>query len=109
MWKRKCPLCFVRIPWTAALAQSYEIACPTCHAPLELSRFTRVFSAFGGIAGAFAAIRLIRAISHNLFWTTPIVVAFLAFGFFSALCVLIAGDLIVRPKPPAAGFPHPSK
>jgi len=67
-----------------------------------------VFSAFGGIAGAFAAIRLIRAISHNLFWTTPIVVAFLAFGFFSALCVLIAGDLIVRPKSPA-GFPHPAK
>jgi uncharacterized membrane protein len=99
----------VRIPWTAALAHSHEITCPACHARLELSRFTRVFSAFGGITGAFITLHLIRAIFRNSFWATPIVVAILAFGFFSGLCVLIAGDLAVRPKPASTGFPHPSK
>jgi hypothetical protein len=37
------------------------------------------------------------------------VAAFLAFGFFSALFVLIAGDLIVRPKPPHHEFSAPTK
>jgi hypothetical protein len=109
MWKRKCPLCFVKIPWTSALAYSYEISCPACHAPLELSRFTRIFGAFGGIAGAFVALYLGHGIFHGRFWATPIVAAILGYGFFSALCVLIAGDLVVRPKPTAASFPHPSK
>ena len=109
MWKRKCPLCFVRVPWTATLARSYEISCPACHALLELSRFTRIFGAFGGIAGAFAVFYLGKGILHGRFWVMPIVAAILAYGFFSALFVLIAGDLVVRPKPAAAGFPHPSK
>jgi len=108
MWKRKCPLCFVRIPWTAALAYSYEISCPACHAPLELSQFTRIFGAFGGIAGAFVALYLGHGIFHGKFWAAPILEAILGYGFFSALCVLIAGDLVVRPKPAAASFPHPS-
>jgi len=108
MWKRKCPLCFVRIPWTAALAYSYEISCPACHAPLELSQFTRIFGAFGGIAGAFVALYLGHGIFHGKFWAAPILAAILGYGFFSALCVLIVGDLVVRPKPAAASFPHPS-
>ena len=109
MWRRTCPLCFVRIPWTAALANSYEITCPACHAPLELSRFTRIFGAFGGIVGTFVALYLGHRIFHGWFWATPIVAAILAFGFVSALFVLFAGDLAVRPRPAAASFPHPAK
>jgi hypothetical protein len=37
------------------------------------------------------------------------VAALLAFGFSSALFVLIAGDLVVRPKPASTGFPHRGK
>jgi hypothetical protein len=88
---------------------SYEITCPACHAPLELSRFTRFFGAFGGIAGAFVALHLGQGIFHGWFWATPVVATILAYGFFSALFVLIAGDLVVRPKPAAASFPHPAK
>jgi len=109
MWKRKCPLCFVRIPWTATLAYSYEITCPACHAPLELSRFTRILGAFGGIAGAFIALRLGQGLFRGGFWAMPVVAAILGFGFASALCVLIAGDLMVRPRAAAATFPHPTK
>ena len=109
MWKRKCPLCFVRIPWTAALARSYEINCPACHAPLELSRFTRIFGAFGGIAGGFVALHLGQGILHGRSWLLPVVAAILGYAGASALFVLIAGDLVVRPKPGSASFPHPSK
>jgi hypothetical protein len=109
MWKRKCPLCFVRIPWPATLAHSYEITCPACHAQLELSRFTRIFGAFGGIAGAFVALHMGQRIFHSWFWTMPIAAAILAYGFFSVVFVLIAGDLVVRPKPATASFPHPAK
>ena len=109
MWKRKCPLCFVRIPWVETLAHSYEITCPACHAQLELSRFTRLFGGFGGVAGGFIALYLGQRIFHGWFWATPVVAAILGFGLGSALFVLIAGDLVVRPKPAPASFPHPAK
>jgi hypothetical protein len=99
----------VRIPWTATLAHSYEITCPACHAPLELSRFTRIFGAFGGIAGAFVAIYLGQGFFHGRFWVLPVVAAILGYAGASALFVLIAGDLVVRPKDAGASFPHPTK
>jgi hypothetical protein len=108
MWNRKCPLCFVRIPWTASLAHSYEITCPACHAPLELSRFTRISGAFGGIAGAFVAIHLAEGIFHGKVWVLP-VVAILGYAGASVLFVLIVGDLVVRPKTTGASFPQPTK
>src|SRR5689334_19778121 len=104
MWKRKCPLCFVRIQWTATLAHSYEIACPACHAALKLSRFTRTFGAFGGIAGGLIAVHLGQVIFHGRLWVLPVVAAILGYAGASALFVLIAGDLVVRPKPISASF-----
>jgi hypothetical protein len=109
MAKRTCPLCFVKVPWTAALAHSYEMQCPGCHAPLELSRFTRIVGAMGGVAGAWAAAQLVAKIWPGGLWVTQIAAAILGFGVASAACVLLAGDLAVRPKPPAAAFPHPAK
>ena len=58
MAKRKCPLCFVNVPWTSVLARSYEMECPGCRAPLELSRYTRIVAGFGGIAGGMIAVQL---------------------------------------------------
>ena len=98
MGKRKCPLCFVRVPWTAVLAHSQEFPCPGCHAALELSRFTRLFVSFGGILGAFAAVHLLHRTLPGALWVTQVIAAIVAFGVVSATCVLIAGDLIVRPK-----------
>ena len=106
MGRRACPLCFVRVPWTTALVHSYDIECPACHTPLELSRFTRIVGAFSGLAGAFLAVHLARGIFHWSFWLTPILATFFAFGFMSALGVLIAGDLVVRREPTSTGFPH---
>jgi len=98
MGKRKCPLCFVRVPWTAALVNSEEIHCPGCHASLELSRFTRVFSGFGGVLGAWVVDRVMLAIFPEAPWVLRVVAAILAFALVSAACALIAGDLVVRSK-----------
>jgi hypothetical protein len=98
MGKRKCPLCFVRVPWTAALAHSEQFPCPGCHAALELSRFTRMFAGFCGIVGAFAAVHLVQRIFPGALWVTQVVAAIAAFGVASAAGVLLAGDLVVRPK-----------
>ena len=109
MWKRKCPLCFVRIPWTEAVAHSYEFSCPACHASLELSRFTRIFGGFGGITGALMVLYLGQRILHGWFWAMPVVAAILGFGLASALSVLVAGDFALRARPTATTFPHPKK
>jgi len=109
MGKRKCPLCFVRVPWTETLVHSEEIVCPACHAPLELSRFTRVFSGFGGVLGALVAILLTHGSFHGAHWVARVVAAILGFGIASAACVLLAGDLVVRPKTSSAAFPHLSR
>jgi hypothetical protein len=63
----------------------------------------------GGIAGAFVAIRLGQWIFHGQFWVLPIVAAIFGFAGASALFVLIAGDLVVRPKTIGASFPQPTK
>lgn len=109
MGKRKCPLCFVRVPWIETLAHSEEIRCPACHAPLELSRFTRIYSGLGGVLGAWAAVRLTHGIFHGASWVICVVAAIFAFGFASAAFVLIAGDLVVRPKVFTSVFPQNTK
>ena len=109
MGKRLCPLCFVRVPSTAVLAHSYDIACPGCHAKLELSRFTRVFGAAGGLGGALAAVHLANAFAPGVLWMTRVIAAVVGYGVASAACVLLAGDLVVRPKSSVLSFPHPEK
>lgn len=106
MGKRKCPLCFVRVPWTEVLAHSEEIPCPGCRALLELSRFTRVYSGLGGVLGAWFAVRWTRGIFPGASWVACVAAAILAFGFAAAAFVLIAGDLVVRPKVITSTFPQ---
>jgi len=109
MGKRICPLCFVRVPWTSTLAHSYDIEFPGCRAGLELSRFTRAFGAFCGLVGALAAMRLTEAVVPGTQWVTGIVAAVMGYGLISAFCVLIMGDLVVRPKSSVLSFPHLEK
>jgi len=108
MGNRKCPLCFVNVPWTSVLARSYEMECPACRAPLELSRYTRVISGFTGITGGMIAVHLTPLIFPGALWVMRVVAGFLGFGMASAVGVWLAGDLVVRPKAEIAGFPHAS-
>jgi len=109
MGKRLCPLCFVRVPWTAALAHSYGMECPGCRGELELSRFTRVMGALCGIFGALLAIYLGGTTFPGEQWAARVLEAGLGYGVFSAAGVLVAGDLTVRPKSSVFSFPHAEK
>ena len=109
MGKRLCPLCFVRVPWMAALAHSYGIECPGCRGELELSRFTRVLGALCGISGALLAIYLGGTAFPGEQWAARVVEAVLGYGMFSAAGVLVAGDLTVRPKSSVFSSPHAEK
>lgn len=109
MGKRQCPMCFVRMPWCALLARSYEMECPACRTALELSRYTRVIAGFGGIAGGLIATHLADGVLPGASWAIRVLASTWGFGIVSAACVLLAGDLVVRPRAQATTFPHPAR
>lgn len=109
MWSRACPLCFARVPRTLVLTRGDELACPSCHTPLELSRSSRVLSSFVGLLAGFAAVHIVLRITTIGRWALPMVGAILAYALASALFLFFLADLVVLPKSPAAHFPHSHK
>jgi hypothetical protein len=101
-------MCFVRVPHGLILAQSADLACPSCHAPLELSRPSRVLAAFSGLFAAYVAVRLVFGREVRGSWALGLMAAVLAFGAGSALTLFFFSDLTVRPKEVEV-FPHPTR
>jgi hypothetical protein len=97
------------VPWTAVLAHSSDLECPGCHAELELSRFTSVFGAACGLAGAFIAVHFGDVWLAGAQWVMRVVAAVVGYAVVSAAGVLLAADLAVRPKSSVLSFPHPEK
>lgn len=106
MWNRTCPLCYVKLSRLLVLSRSNDLVCPTCHAQLELSRPSRFLASVLGIAAAMLAFHLARTSPSIARSVIPIPAAILAFGFASALTLFFLSDLVVRPHPHAATFPH---
>jgi uncharacterized protein YbaR (Trm112 family) len=106
MWNRVCPLCFAKVPRTLVLTRADELACPSCHAPLELSRSSRVLSALAGLCAGFAAAHIVLHGSTTGRWVLPMVGAVLAYAFASALMLFFLSDLVVQPKPASSHFPQ---
>lgn len=105
MWNRACPLCFGKVPRTLVLTLGDELACRSCHAPLELSRASRVAGAFGGLFCGFVAAHMVHSVSEGD-WILPMVWAVLAYGVGSALILYFLSDLVVQPKAPLSHFPQ---
>jgi hypothetical protein len=108
MWKRACPMCFVKVPRGLVLARSGDLSCPSCHALLELSRPSRVLGAFVGLFAAYAAVAFVFAQEVRGRWALQLLAAVLAFGAGSALTLFFCSDLTVRPRE-AEAFPHAHK
>jgi hypothetical protein len=106
MWNRACPSCFTRISRFAVLTCSYDITCPTCRSPLELSRQSRLLDALVGFLAALLVFH-IHLPHTSASWVLGPVATILAFCFGSALLVFFAADLVVRPSPLSTSFPHP--
>ncbi len=105
MWNRACPICFAKISRFLALSHSYDIICPTCRSPLELSRYSRLLSSFLGFLAALLVFHL-PLVPTGANWVLRLVAVFLAFGFGSALLLFFAADLVVRHEPISTSFPH---
>jgi hypothetical protein len=106
MWNRACPLCFARVPRSLVLAHSQDLACPACHAALEISRPSRLLGSGGGLVAAVAASHLARSITPIAPWISPLAAAMLGFGLGSALLLFFICDLVVRPKVLPGRNPH---
>jgi hypothetical protein len=100
MWNRACPLCFTKVPRTLVLTHGDELTCPSCGAPLELSRASRVLGAACGLAAGFLAARAIWSLNLRGRWALPVVAAVFVYGIFSAAVLYFLADLMVRPKAP---------
>jgi hypothetical protein len=109
MWNRACPLCFGRVPRSRILPQSEDLVCPTCHAPLELSRLSRVVGATAGLFAGFAVGQIAFGAMQGNAWVLPVVGAVLAYGIGSTLVLYFLADLVVQPRPPGSRFPQPQK
>jgi hypothetical protein len=106
MWNRACPICFARINRFLVLTYSYDITCPTCHSPLELSRQSRLLDSLIGFLVALQVFQLPLPPS-GANWVLRLVATVLAFCFASALLLFFAADIVVRPSPLSTPFPHP--
>lgn len=109
MWNRACPLCFVRVPRSLVLTRSEDLTCPSCHAPLELSRTTRVFSAAVGLLVAYVVANVVNEPSARGGWLWPIFGAIVGYGFGAALVLYFLADLTARPDATVSHFPQPRK
>src|ERR1700735_2448279 len=50
MSARQCPNCFAFVPPGPIVAYSYDLICPTCQSPLEISALSQNLSAFIGLS-----------------------------------------------------------
>lgn len=109
MWTRACPHCHVKVPRSLILTEGDALVCPSCHAPLELSRSSRVLSAIIGLLAGFVVIHIVLQVSTTGRWVLPMVGAILAFALASAIVLLFLSDLVAQPRPPASHFPQSHK
>ena len=105
MWNRACPLCFTKVPRALVLTRMENLACPSCHAPLELSRPSKVLGAMAGLLAGIVGFRVAFGFGEEK-WVVSMVAAVFGYGLGSVLALLVLSDLVVRPKPSPGNFPH---
>jgi hypothetical protein len=105
MAARQCPNCLTMVPAGEIAARSYDLVCPGCQRPLEISDFSRNLAAFGALAAAalvwvFAAARFSRDASA-LGWIMPILYSYLTLSVVAPLLLILLADLRLSSEAPA--------
>jgi len=106
MAARQCPNCLTMVPAAEIAAHSYELICPGCQRPLEISDFSRNLAAFGGLAAAalvwsFSAPRF-SGDSSALAWIMPLLYSYLTFSVVAPLLLIFLADLRLSSEATAA-------
>jgi hypothetical protein len=102
---RQCPNCLTMVPAGEIAARSYDLTCPGCQRPLEISDFSRNLASFGALAAAalvwvFAAARFAHDESV-LGWVMPILYSYLTLSVVAPLLLILLADLRLGSEAPA--------
>lgn len=97
---RKCPLCLAVVPAGEALAYSNSIACPGCHARLEVTDGSRHVATLAGLLAGVLAWRLTSHGAGTFSWVLPVLYSVLAFGIVGPLALAFIADLRLKPEAP---------
>ncbi|HYL69298.1 MAG TPA: hypothetical protein VEX69_09030 [Candidatus Limnocylindria bacterium] len=105
MAARQCPNCMTMVPAGEIAAHSYDLTCPGCQRPLEISDFSRNLASFGALAvaalvWAFAASRF-SADPSALGWIMPLLYGYLALSVAAPLLLISLADLRLSSESPA--------
>jgi hypothetical protein len=87
------------IPAGTILAHSYDLVCPGCGKPLEISRISRNLSVLLALIAAYFAWRgetFIAPAHHAIGWLLPVLLSVVAYGVVAPLVLVVAGDLSLR-------------
>jgi hypothetical protein len=101
MSARQCPNCFAFLPPGQIVAYSYELVCPSCQHPLEISALSRNLPAYAGlVAGAIVwwlASPHYSGQPGTLGWVLPLLLSYLAFSIVAPLVLMFTVDLTLKP------------
>lgn len=99
---RRCPSCLAVVPAGEVLADSYDLVCPACQQPLQLSAASHDLSIAAGLVAAWAVWHFMTKYAGGgmLGWVLPIVCAYLALSVVSPLVLILSGDLRLRAVAP---------
>jgi hypothetical protein len=107
---RQCPNCLTMVPAAEVAARSYDLTCPGCQRPLEISDFSRNLAAFGALAAAALVWGFARAsFSHDAFglgWILPILYSYLTLSIVAPLLVILLADLRLGSEAPVFKEPR---
>ncbi len=101
MSARQCPNCMSFVPAAQIVAYSYDLVCPSCQHPVEISPLSRNLSAYAGLlAGAivwWVANAHYSKESGALSWVLPLVFSYLTFSVVAPLSLIFTADLKLKP------------
>jgi hypothetical protein len=99
MAARKCPYCLTSIRPVELVTHSYDLVCPGCERPLELSRISRNFATLVGLlAGLVIWYWATKGASLHqaIGWVLPTLYSLIVFGVVAALMLMTTGDLSLK-------------
>ena len=101
MSARQCPNCFAFLPPGQIVADSYDLVCPSCQHPLEISALSRNVAAYAGLVAGAIVWWLARAHYSGqpsaLGWALPLLWSYLAFSIVAPLVLIFTADLKLKP------------
>jgi hypothetical protein len=101
MSARQCPSCFAFLPPGQIVSYSYDLVCPSCQHPLEISALSQNLSSFAGLVAGGVVWWLANAHYSGkpsaLGWVLPLLLSYLAFSVVAPLVLIFTADLKLKP------------